>query len=146
MTENKRYSMKKRGGALFYFKDGVIMSDEDVLFDLNMLNDTNNALKSDRHRFEEENKQLKSINQDHKDHLADFYADYDRLEKENERLKAQLYCDSNEGVCLICNYHYLEKGKTYEKYYISKCKKGHEECSKMDLKYCDDFELKEGDV
>jgi hypothetical protein len=54
MTENKRYSMKKRGGALFYFKDGVIMLDEDILFDLNMLNDTNNALKSDRHRFEEE--------------------------------------------------------------------------------------------
>jgi len=37
-----------------------------------------------------ENKQLKSINQDHKDHLADFYADYDRLEKENEQLKQQL--------------------------------------------------------
>ena len=66
--------------------------------------------------------------------------------KENEQLKAQLYCDDEEGVCNICKHHYLEKGKTYEKYYISKCKKGHEECSKMDLKYCDDFELKEGDV
>lgn len=68
------------------------------------------------------------------------------LKKENEQLKAQLYCDSDEGVCIICKYHYLEKGKTYEKYYISKCKKGHEQCSKMDLKYCEDFELKEGDV
>ena len=68
------------------------------------------------------------------------------LHEENERLKAQLYCDDEEGVCNICKYHYLEKGETYEKYYILKCKKGHEECSKMDLKYCDNFELKEGDV
>lgn len=68
------------------------------------------------------------------------------LHEENKRLKSQLYCDNEEGVCNICKYHYLEKGETYEKYYISKCKKGHEECSKMDLKYCDDFELKEGDV
>ena len=66
------------------------------------------------------------------------------LSEKNERLKAQLYCD--EGICTICKHHYLEKGKTYEKYYISKCKKGHEECSKIDLKYCDDFELKESDV
>lgn len=64
------------------------------------------------------------------------------LENENEQLKAQLYCDSDEGVCTICKHHYLEKGKTYEKYYISKCKKGHEKSSKIDLKYCDDFELK----
>lgn len=68
------------------------------------------------------------------------------IREENEQLKAQLYCDSDEGVCIICKHHYLEKGKTYEKYYISKCKKGHEQCSKRDLKYCDDFELKEGDV
>jgi hypothetical protein len=61
MTENKRYSMKKRGGALFYFKDGVIMLDEDVLFDLNMLNDTNNALKSNRHRFEEASSKIKDL-------------------------------------------------------------------------------------
>lgn len=68
------------------------------------------------------------------------------LHEENKQLKAQLYCDDEEGVCNICKHHYLEKGETYEKYYISKCKKGHEKCSKMDLKYCDDFELKEGDV
>ena len=66
------------------------------------------------------------------------------LDDENTKLKAQLYCDSDEGVCIICKHHYLEKGKTYEKYYISKCKKGHEKCSKMDLKYCEDFkELRE---
>ena len=37
----------------------------------------------------DENKKLKSINQDHKDHLADFYVDYDRLEKENKQLKRE---------------------------------------------------------
>lgn len=37
----------------------------------------------------DENKKLKFINQDHKDHLADFYADYDRLEKENKQLKRE---------------------------------------------------------
>ena len=25
------------------------------------------------------------------------------LTEENEKLKAQLYCDSDEGVCIICN-------------------------------------------
>ena len=59
---------------------------------------------------------------------------------ENEQLKAQLYCDSDEGVCVICKHHYLEKGNIF---YISKCEKGHEECSKDALKHCKDFELEE---
>jgi hypothetical protein len=62
--------------------------------------------------------------------------------EEIQKLKAQLYCTA-DGVCGICNNEYLvPQGK----YYISKCKKGHEECSKRDLDYCDDFELKDGDV
>ena len=60
--------------------------------------------------------------------------------EENEQLKAQLYCDSNEGVCSICKHHYLEKGNIF---YISKCEKGHEECSTDALKHCKDFEIKE---
>ena len=62
------------------------------------------------------------------------------LNEENEQLKAQLYCDSDEGVCVICKHHYLEKGNIF---YISKCEKGHEECSKDALKHCKDFELEE---
>lgn len=63
--------------------DGFIQDHEDDkdLFSANAVCDLLNELNN-------ENKQLKSINQDHKDHLADFYADYDRLEKENEQLKA----------------------------------------------------------
>ena len=62
------------------------------------------------------------------------------LSEENEQLKAQLYCDDEEGVCIICKHHYLEKGNIF---YISKCEKGHEECSKEDLRHCKDFEIKE---
>ena len=60
--------------------------------------------------------------------------------KENEQLKAQLYCDSEEGVCSICKHHYLEKGNIF---YISKCEKGHEKCSKESVRHCEDFKLKE---
>ena len=63
-----------------------------------------------------------------------------RLEKENEQLKAQLYCDSIEGVCIICKHHYVEKTNMF---YISKCEKGHEKCSKESVRHCEDFKLKE---
>ena len=66
--------------------------------------------------------------------------EYVDVKKENEQLKAQLYCDSEEGVCSICKHHYLKKGNIF---YISKCEKGHEECSKDALKHCKDFEIKE---
>ena len=55
-------------------------------------------------RLIDENKQLKSINQDHKDHLADFYADYDRLEKENEQLKADNNRLVNETAKIVAEH------------------------------------------
>ena len=64
------------------------------------------------------------------------------LLEEYEKLKAQLYCDSNEGVCSICKHHYLEKGNIFD---ISKCEKEHEECSKENLRHCKDFKLKRSD-
>ena len=64
------------------------------------------------------------------------------LYEENEQLKAQLYCNHDGGVCSICKHCYLEEQSLY---YISKCKKGHEQCSKVDVKYCEDFEIK-GDL
>ena len=64
------------------------------------------------------------------------------LHEENEQLKAQLYCNHNDGVCSICKHCYLEE-QSY--YYISKCEKGHEQCSKEAVKYCEDFEIK-GDI
>ena len=41
-------------------------------------------------KLQEENEQLKSICQDHRDHAIDFKADCVRLEKENEQLKQQI--------------------------------------------------------
>lgn len=59
------------------------------------------------------------------------------LVEENQILKAQLFCDIDEGVCSICKHQYLvESGE----YYIAKCEKEHSECSKVSLKYCEDFE------
>lgn len=58
------------------------------------------------------------------------------LNEENEQLKAQLLYDG-DGVCNICKHQCLvENGK----YYVAKCEKEHEECSKVDLQYCEDFE------
>ena len=66
-----------------------------------------------------------------------------QLKKEKELLEAQLYCTDESGVCGICDNEYLEpvKSSPYG-YYISKCKNGHDECSKSTLKYCSDFKLK----
>lgn len=63
------------------------------------------------------------------------------LNEENKTLKAQLYCEGS--VCTICKHQQLTPDKCMQGYYTAKCEKGHEECSKEDLKYCKDFKLKE---
>ena len=63
----------------------------------------------------------------------------DRLneqEEEIQRLKIQLQTDD---VCNKCKHEYLVQQN--DGYYISKCKKGFDECSKGTIKYCEDFEL-----
>ena len=60
------------------------------------------------------------------------------LHEENRRLKSQL-CYNGSDVCDICKHQYLVKS---ENYYIAKCEKGHDECSKDYLKYCKDFDIK----
>jgi len=63
--------------------------------------------------------------------------DMNTLNDENEQLKAQLLYDG-DGVCNICKHQCLvESGK----YFVARCEKEHEECSKVDLQYCEDFEL-----
>ena len=63
-----------------------------------------------------------------------------RLRDLIHELKAQLYCD--DSVCNICTHQYLvDSGE----YYVAKCEKGHEKCSKEDVKYCEDFKSKKGD-
>ena len=58
-------------------------------------------------------------------------------EEEIQRLKIQLQTDD---VCNKCKHEYLVQQN--DGYYISKCKKGFDECSKGTIKYCEDFELK----
>lgn len=58
------------------------------------------------------------------------------LKQENEQLKQQLLYDGND-VCSICKHQYLVPSGDY---FIGMCKKGHKECSKGDIKYCEDFE------
>ena len=66
------------------------------------------------------------------------------LAEENEELKAQLYCDDEEGICNICKHHYLVKDDESEfGYYNSRCKKRHYECARVSLKHCEDFKFKE---
>ena len=63
-----------------------------------------------------------------------------------KELTAQLKTDE-EDVCIKCKHHYLINYPESSKYYISKCKKEHEECSKEDIRFCEDFEFElEGDV
>lgn len=56
-----------------------------------------------------------------------------------KELTAQLQIDD---VCIKCKHHYLINYPESSKYDISKCKKEHEECSKEDIRFCEDFELK----
>ena len=93
---------------------------------VNLLNKQDDEIK----RLEEVSKKLRKKNT--------------LLEKENEQLKAQLYCEDEDGVCHICKYRYLiSDGNSY---YIAKCQKGYEECSMSGRKYCDDFNLKIEDI
>ena len=60
----------------------------------------------------------------------------EQLKQTIKKLEAQLYCPY-DSVCINCVNEYLvKKGK----YYVSKCKKGYEQCSKTDVKYCSDYE------
>ena len=129
MTENKRFILVEYVNKGLFIQDNA--NDETQYFQgskaslekvVDLLND-----------LSEENEQLK------KDCTVLIYHNQE-YRKENEQLKAQLYCDSEEGVCSICKHHYVEKTNMF---YISKCEKGHEECSTDALKHCKDFELKE---
>lgn len=63
------------------------------------------------------------------------------LNDENEWLKQQLLYEGDD-VCGVCKHEYLVPSGDY---FIAKCKKEHKECSKKDIKYCEDFELIQAD-
>lgn len=76
---------------------------------------------------------------------VDFYELWEFLNKlndENEQLKQYIYDNLDEDICDVCSYQYLEKSKM-DKYYVAKCKKGYDNCSKGTVIHCKDFKFKE---
>lgn len=64
-----------------------------------------------------------------------------QLKQQIKKLESQLYCPY-DSICIKCKNEYLvRKGEQY----VSKCKKGHKQCSITDVLYCVDFELKGDD-
>ena len=76
-----------------------------------------------------------------RDLLNELSEENEQLKQQINKLEAQLHCPF-DSICIKCNNEYLvQKGE----YYVSRCKKGHEQCSKIYVRYCDDFELKGDD-
>ena len=67
---------------------------------------------------------------------------FKKLKKENEQLKQFIYDNIDEDICDVCSYQYLEKSKI-DKFYVAKCKKGYDNCSKGTVIHCKDFKFKE---
>ena len=68
--------------------------------------------------------------------------EYVDVKKENEQLKQYIYDNLDEDICDVCSYQYLEKSQM-DKYYVAKCKKGYDNCSKGTVIHCKDFKFKE---
>lgn len=73
--------------------------------------------------------------------LNEQQATINKLKEENKQLRQQLLYEG-DNVCSICKHEYLVPTGDY---FIAKCKKEHKECSKKDIKYCEDFELIQAD-
>ena len=86
--------------------------------------------------------ELDKENKELRDSITSWSKSYHRVYEEKRLLKAQLYCNSEDRVCNICKHQKLIK-KDMGRYYIAKCEKGHEECSKESVRHCEDFKLKE---
>ena len=161
--DSKTVSILKDGE---FWLDGNVdtaCNHSEICNELNALNDENEQLRHDatiliqsNQDYRKENEQLKQRNKRLEEKIQreriSFMKTHERwskeaenkikeLSEENERLKSQLYCDEEEGVCNICKHHYLVKDDEAELgYYNSRCKKGHYECARVSLKYCEDFE------
>lgn len=64
------------------------------------------------------------------------------VSEENEQLKQYIYDNLDEDICDVCSYQYLEKSQM-DKYYVAKCKKGYDNCSKGTVIHCKYFKFKE---
>jgi len=78
------------------------------------------------------------------DYVSDVCLVLNELNDENEQLKQYIYDNLDEDICDVCSYQYLEKSQM-DRYYIAKCKKGYDNCSKGTVIHCEDFKFKELD-
>lgn len=74
--------------------------------------------------------------------MKELCTDINKIVAENEQLKQFIYDNLDEDICDVCSYQYLEKSQM-EKYYVAKCKKGYDNCSKGTVIHCKDFKFKE---
>ena len=83
--------------------------------------------------------------------FAEFIDFVEDICNENEQLKKQyfqmrnLYFENAEDICENCKHQYLVPHKQMQGYYNQRCEKGYDECPKGTMKFCGDFELKDGD-
>ena len=131
MTENKRFKAHIfDDGVNERYHDGIIdnENDENVIRNYQYISRLLNELH-------DENEQLKDALNQRTDQCDKYY-------KENEQLKQYIYDNLDEDICDVCSYQYLEKSQM-DKYYVAKCKKGYDNCSKGTVIHCKDFKFKE---
>lgn len=152
MTE-KRFELRLCSNGIYYVYENGTLTDIDfdkfnkesayaLLDEVNALYDENGQLRKENDMLSCELSVSANKEISRNCRIAELEEENEQLKQKIKKLEAQLY-KVEDGVCDICNNMYLvQQGR----YFVSKCKKGHDECSKMDLDYCDDFELKDGDV
>ena len=105
---------------------GLIENTDGELFDLTKIENLLN----------EQEKLIKRLKQIRKEQIETI------LKQKRKMKELMIQLQTEEGVCIKCKYHNLIKyPDESSKYYISKCIKEHDECSKEDIRYCEDFKL-----
>lgn len=142
MTE-KRYGLTEDRELIDNELGSVYMvKGRSALYLCNELNHLHEETQELKHELSEQGIQIDFLEAENQ-HMRDLINENKQLKEENQRLKAQLFADHEEGVCHICKHQYLIKHPQIQGCYIAKCKKAYEECSKESLNYCEDFEIKE---
>ena len=132
MTENKRFKIVNDCGD-YHLMNG----DEQLGYDLcsySMRKTNWNNVVDKLNEQEELIKRLKEIREEQIETIL-------KQKRKIKELTTQLQTEE-ESVCIKCKHHYLIKHPLESReFYISKCIKEHKECSKEDIRYCEDFEL-----
>ena len=157
MTE-KRYTYSELNNCQYsvsYTTFNEIYGEENVFY--SRICEVNNKKQAQKvvdllNEQEELIKRLKTIREEQTETIL-------KQKRKIKELTTQLQT-KEESVCIKCKHHYLTKKDPLhdaisngeivpfssplidiKPYYISKCKKGHVECSKEDIRYCEDFKL-----